>query len=314
MSSFFKPPIDIELLLDGEENRKYVEIPNKKQGITDRFNVYDDGESVSGIVTLRVRSEGKKVEHMGVKISLIGCIDMRKNSEKRKSSESPLSSNDKAHDTKSGVDQFLCLTADLLPSGELVHSQNIKFSFKDVEKRYESYKGTNVEVMYYLKVTVLRKAADLVKIKRFWVQLYESMENYEIKPIRLDIGIENCLHIEFEYSKQHYTLSDVIVGRIYFLLTRLKIKHMELSLITREKINRNNKIFDSNTIRYEIMDGSPVKGETIPIRLFLSGYDLVPNMNLNYFSVKHYLSLVIIDEDSRRYFKQSEIFLHRTRD
>lgn len=142
-----------------------------------------------------------------------------------------------------------------------------------------------------------------------------SHSNNEPKPVRLDIGIENCLHIEFEYAKSQYSLKEVIVGRIYFLLTRLRIKHMELSLITRESsgLQTSNVMTDSTAIRYEIMDGSSVKGETIPIRLFLSGYDLTPNMSCNYFNVKNYLSLVIIDEDGRRYFKQSEITLYRTR-
>ena len=32
------------------------------------------------------------------------------------------------------------------------------------------------------------------------------------------MGIEECLHIEFEYNKSKYHLKDVIVGKIYFLL------------------------------------------------------------------------------------------------
>ncbi|KAL6938016.1 hypothetical protein ACO0RG_004544 [Hanseniaspora osmophila] len=305
MSSFFKPPVDIDISLDDEDNRRVMELPNKKQGIMDRFPIYEDGESINGVVTLRVRSEGRRVDHTGVKISLMGCVDMRKTDSKSSSSngtETPL------------MDTFLCLTADLYPAGELVHSQSVKFSFKDVQKRYNSYKGANVEVMYYLKVTVARKSSDVTKIKKLWVNLYDQPDSLVSQPVKLDIGIENCLHIEFEYAKQHYTLNDMVMGRIYFLLTRLKIKHMELSLITRERMTNSEKLSDSNSIRYEIMDGSPVKGETIPIRLFLSGYDLVPNMQLSSFSVKHYLSLVIIDEDGRRYFKQAEIFLHRVKE
>ena len=34
------------------------------------------------------------------------------------------------------------------------------------------------------------------------------------------VGIEECLHIEFEYNKSKYHLKDVIVGKIYFLLVR----------------------------------------------------------------------------------------------
>ena len=54
------------------------------------------------------------------------------------------------------------------------------------------------------------------------------------------------------------------------------------------------------------MDGAPVKGESIPIRVFLAGYDLTPTMrDINKkFSVKYYLNLVLVDDEERRYFKQ----------
>jgi len=56
------------------------------------------------------------------------------------------------------------------------------------------------------------------------------------------------------------------------------------------------------------MDGAPVRGESIPIRLFLSAFDLTPTYKDNHkkFSVKYYLNLVLVDEDDRRYFKQTE--------
>ena len=39
---------------------------------------------------------------------------------------------------------------------------------------------------------------------------------------------EDWLHIEFEYDKDKYHLNDVVIGKIYFLLVRIKIKLMEL--------------------------------------------------------------------------------------
>jgi len=110
-----------------------------------------------------------------------------------------------------------------------------------------------------------------------------------------------------------YHLKDVIVGKIYFLLVRLKIKHMELSIIRRETTGTApNQYNESETItKFEIMDGAPVRGETIPIRLFLGGFDLTPTFkDVNKkFSTRYYLSLVLVDNDGRRYFKQSEITL-----
>ena len=72
-------------------------------------------------------------------------------------------------------------------------------------------------------------------------------------------------------------------------------------------LNVHDLIFFCYTSRrYEIMDGAPVKGESIPIRVFLAGYDLTPTMkDINKkFSVRYYLNLVLVDEEERRYFKQ----------
>jgi len=55
----------------------------------------------------------------------------------------------------------------------------------------------------------------------------------------------------------------------------------------------------------QIMDGSPSRGETIPIRLFLGGFDLTPTfreVNKKY-STRYYLSLVLIDEGMFCYMK-----------
>lgn len=54
-------------------------------------------------------------------------------------------------------------------------------------------------------------------------------------------------------------------------------------------------------------------GESIPIRLFLSGYELTPTMrDINKkFSVRYYLNLVLVDEEERRYFKQQVRIIYK---
>lgn len=57
------------------------------------------------------------------------------------------------------------------------------------------------------------------------------------------------------------------------------------------------------------MDGCPIQGEVVPIRLYLSGVDLTPsyrNIN-NRMQVRHFVNLVLLDEDDRKYFKQHDI-------
>ncbi|RLV89268.1 Vacuolar protein sorting-associated protein 26 [Spathaspora sp. JA1] len=323
MSIFFKAPLDIEIRLDNEESRKHVDV-RAPQGRLEKLPIYKDGESVKGTVTLRTR-DGRKVEHLGVKVQLLGSIDT--NVDGLVSSE------------------FLSLATELASPAQLTHPESYPFEFKNVEKQYESYRGKNAKLRYYLKVTVLRKSSsEITREKELWVFHYSVPQSKavattptratasssstavagskESHTVKMDVGIEDCLHIEFEYSKSRFSLTDVIVGRIFFLLVRLKIKHMELSLIRRETVGAPpNQITDSETVvRFEIMDGAPVKGETIPIRLFLNGFDLIPtyrDVNKK-FSTRTYLSLVLIDEDARsgvkHFNRKSLLSIHTSND
>lgn len=199
------------------------------------------------------------------------------------------------------------------------------------------------ENRYYIRVTISRRLTDVVKERDIWVHSYRMPPDSN-NAIKMEVGIEDCLHIEFEYNKSKYVtqilssfssvippianhtsilclryfryhLKDVIVGKIYFLLVRIKIKHMELSIIRRETTGAApNQYNESETItKFEIMDGAPVRGETIPIRLFLGGFELTPTFrDVNKkFSTRYYLNLVLIDEENRRYFKQQEITVFR---
>jgi len=168
-----------------------------------------------------------------------------------------------------------------------------------------------------LKVTIARSfPSNIEHEQEVWVINYgESPEMNQ--SIKMEVGIEDCLHIEFEYGRSKYHLKDVIVGKIFFLLVRIKIKYMEIALIKRESTGSPPNVYnESETItKFEIMDGAPVRGESIPIRLFLSAFDLTPTYKNVHskFSVKYYLNLVLVDEDDRRYFKQTDITLWRKR-
>lgn len=74
-----------------------------------------------------------------------------------------------------------------------------------------------------------------------------------------------CFEVAFEVLQKccRYHLKDVIVGKIYFLLVRIKIKYMEIAIIKRETVGSAPNVFNENeTIaKYEIMDGAPVRGE-----------------------------------------------------
>ncbi|XP_072980225.1 vacuolar protein sorting-associated protein 26B isoform X2 [Typha angustifolia] len=239
--------------------------------------------------------QGKKIEHNGVKIELLGQIEL--------------------YFDRGNFYDFTSLVRELDVPGEIYERKTYPFDFSTVEMPYESYNGANVRLRYTLKVTVSRNyVSNIVEYQDFWVRNYTPTPTIN-NSIKMEVGIEDCLHIEFEYNKSKYQLKDVIIGKIYFLLVRIKIKNMELEIRRRESTGSGpNTYVETETLaKFELMDGAPVRGESIPIRLFLSPYELTPtyrNIN-NKFSVKYYLNLVLVDEEDRRYFKQQEITVYR---
>jgi len=88
------------------------------------------------------------------------------------------------------------------------------------------------------------------------------------------IEVTICSHLDWMCHFRRYHLKDVIVGKIYFLLVRIKIKHMELEVRRRESTGSGpNTYNESETLaKYEIMDGAPVRG--ISIDLWNLGLDI----------------------------------------
>ncbi|CAL8084063.1 unnamed protein product [Orchesella dallaii] len=299
----FGPSADLDIILDSQETRKTAEL-RTEDGKKLSHILYYDGEDLTGKLHLHLKKPGSRLEHLGIKIEVFGQIEL--------------------YYDRGNFHTFLQLSRELARPGDLLQHSTYNFSFPKVEKPYESYTGANVKLRYFLRATVVRRlATDIVKEREFVVHTLSSYPPHEVglanSSIKMEVGIEDSLHIEFEYNKSKYHLKDVIVGKIYFLLVRVKIRHMELGIIKRETTGAGQNTFNENEniVKYEIMDGSPVKGESIPIRLFLGAYDelttTMKDVNKR-FSVRYYLNLVLVDEEERRYFKQQEIILWRKGD
>jgi vacuolar protein sorting-associated protein 26 len=178
---------------------------------------YEASQDVEGVVVLRL-PPGKKTEHLGIRVQFIGRIDMSVG----------------IHEGKPHYD-FVSLSKELSPPGFLFMNETyLPFKFRNMEKEFESYRGRNVSVRYIIKVMVDRKfLPPLTKEHDVWVQCL-GHGPVEQEAIKMEVGIEECLHIEFEYDRRHYHLQDIVRGTIRFLLVRIKIKHMELAVLRRE--------------------------------------------------------------------------------
>ena len=231
----------------GGENQRTT-VVKSEQGSLDTLALFTSGDTIGGHVHLSPQP-GKRVDHLGVKIEVLGQIEL--------------------YFDRGNAYDFVSLVREVSPPGELHGPMSIPFEFTRVEMPYESYHGINVRLRYMLRVTMQRSYGNTVTQEfKFWVR------NTGIPPeinnsIKMEVGIEDCLHIEFEYAKAKYHLKDVVVGKIFFLLVRIKIKHMEVEIRRRESTGSGpNTYNESETIaKYEVMDGK--EGRCIFI-LFLS--------------------------------------------
>ena len=258
-----------------------------------KLPAFYDKENITGEVHITLTS--RTFDHNGIKIILVGMIES--------TTESKNSS------------QFITLSKELSPPGTLSNQVNsFKYSFNNVELTYESYRGIEFNVRYILRVIIATTLRSLTWEREFGVvkpMTKEVLKNNN-EPIRMDVGIENWLHLSFELDRTKYSTKDVITGRVTFKKVSMFLKSMLLQIIRREKII-GGEVDNAILCRFEIMDGAPIKNEIVPIRFFLSPYELTPtyqNVN-NKFSVQYIINLVLFDAKDKRYFKQHEIILNR---
>lgn len=281
------------MTIDNADNR-----PTTQAYIDDTYHtlpVYSSGDIISGKFFLNI-PKGKTIEHRGVRVDLIGFIETGTDKGERR--------------------ELTTMTLEKEGPGEISESKVYDWKFT-VPKHDETYYGDAVQLRYIVRAKIRRAyGAGVEQSKDFAIQNIQPPPEVNDR-IKMEVGIEQCLHIEFEYQRTRYALTDVVIGKIYFLRVKIKIKHMELVLIRHESTGSGSAAYNENESlgKFEIMQGAPVRGEVIPVRFFLAPFQLTPTYRSvhNMFNVRYYLNLVLIDEDDRRYFKQQEIILWRDR-
>lgn len=292
-----RDPCEISLELDDEAGRRYVP-QNGASGAKggELLPLFTETETIGGRISVSGK-DGKPVTHRGIMVEFVGAIEMLY---------------DREHSQ-----EFTSLVRHLDDAGTLSGTRQYSFEFTNVAKEHDTYAGINVRLRYFLRVTVTRKQYVPEFVREFDICVQHLSDAPAASaPIRMEVGIENALHIEFEYSKNKYHLADVVIGKIYFVTVHIAIKRMEMEIRKLESAgNGVNVCNETDTImKFEVMDGAPVQGESIPVRMFLAACKtLTPTYRTvnNKFSVKYYLNLVLVDVDDRRYFKKSEITLWR---
>ncbi|KAL8274386.1 hypothetical protein Esti_001708 [Eimeria stiedai] len=147
LSTFFGSACSVDIALD-REGRKCTWLSKEKKG--EKLPIYSDVEDVSGVATLNLKT-GKKLEHNGIKVELVGQVAPL-------ADHCIVSMSYMLYDRSSTYD-FFSISKDLEPPGLLLESKKYKFKFNAVDKAHETYSGLNVRLRYFVRLTIHRNYA-----------------------------------------------------------------------------------------------------------------------------------------------------------
>jgi vacuolar protein sorting-associated protein 26 len=301
---------DIEFAFVNRKEEQRVVIDDPYDRTSEKMHLFMSNEPIQGAVQLRPRGGGYK--HNGISVDLIGLITTR--------------------DERENKIEFMRQRINFAPA-TVSQQMSLDFAFPE-DKPYESYRGINATVQYFVRVVIQRPIKDVEEQEELWVSKIDEQRSAEEpaasegksyfrekefgpRSVAMEVGVENMLHIEFKYDKKTFHLKERVLGRVTFKLMDLDLQYGELAIVRKEYIGagRPNDPVETETMqKFEIMDGTPIVGEVVPIRLYLNSVPRLtpsyPNVH-NCFRVLYFLNLVLITGEGKRYFKQQEITLYR---
>ena len=273
---------------------------------------YYSSEPIKGSIQVILNNNSSRIYHSGIKIELIGEIQINMNN------------NDENNNISNNqFNRFLSLTNNISSQGALSKENNIyDFEFKSIEKQYDSYKGTKFSIRYILLVTIDMGMSSIKKEKEICIfncdknlKKIKDIFLEDNNKIKVEIGVESLLHVCFELDRKNFHLKDTITGKVSFKKINLELENMLIRIIKIESLFGNEGEIEPLGI-YEIMEGSPSStDDIIYFKIYLKGFNnlsqtIKNEMNDN-IRVTFYLSLEICDSENRNFFKKIEINLFR---
>ena len=281
-----KPTINIKI--DG--NPKFDQYKQNQMHIN--LPLYTQGDAVTGHVTIEMPA-GKSLSHQGILVILQGEFK---------------------YPDGTVISPFFTRKQEIVPQGEITSPISSDFRFDNFNFPCCSYAGSSVSVNYIIQVRIVKRLIDIKQESEFAVVFFTPPPS-NLEPVHNEVGIRNILHIEFVFPQNLFDCTGCVIGAVYFILVKLRIVHMQLNFYRIESYNSDDTVFKKKTLlkQYEIMDGPPVRGECIPIRLFLSNEDIWPFVPFKGcpLHVEHYIRAQLTDENGKGYFKRLKIDFQR---
>ena len=141
-------------------------------------------EDIAGAAEI-VLTSGKKLDHEGITLELIGKVECKGNSQ-----------------------EFISLYKEIEVAGSLPENKTFPFRFVGVGKPHESYHGQSINLSYSVRVTVLKSYSSNI-VSEQEVLVYKVVEEPDFNThMKLEAGLPDLVQVEIEYLKQKLYLSD----------------------------------------------------------------------------------------------------------
>lgn len=279
----------VELSVYG--NEKYKEY--MKSYMKCDFPAFVEGDIISGEFRCS-NPYSKAISHSGLSISVIG-----------------------RYSSKDGkvMDIFLKRTKVVLGPSEIapLSALEAKFNFHNVKFLTTSYAGDYISAEYFVEFRVSHVLMDYVVTRPFVVLAFNK---HAMKNVTSEIGIQGVLHIEFVFTKKYHDLMEPVIGKIFFLVAKLRIVKMCITLVRKEVYKSDSFVYEKtcDIKTWEIMDGAICRGDSIPVRLFSREIENIYPMTAAEsapFKVKYFLQATLEDENGKLYFRKLKIRYYR---
>ena len=188
----FGTPIDINVTFDDAATRKRVSVPSWHQNADHKppstLYVFGDGEPARGEIIITTMPEEKQPLYTELKVEFVGQINVV------------------CPEARTTTDfSCTCLELEKVRDPRIIECCKVwSYAFPGLPKPYESYNGITSQLRYCFRVTLKRPmAVDVVEEQEVWVQNPAPVAHPAV-PIKMEVGLEKLLHIEFEYNKRKY--------------------------------------------------------------------------------------------------------------
>ena len=267
---------EVTLSIDAvKANTKY-----KHPAMPARAPVFIHGDILKG--KLAITPKGSTFEHRGVRVSLKGVYQ----------------------DSDGAVlDTFFVKTLELLPPGVLSQALKCPYSFGRVALPFPTYIGKLMRIIYFVEC----EAGDVVARKRFYILRTSDIPEHSLKK---SAGIENLIHLDIVIRSTVVDARQCFIGALYMTLSRIRMVKMNIELHRIEKVWYEGVCTlagdDERLLKFEVMDGAPVRGTMIPMRIFLGGLKCWPSPKEPgcRITCEYFLKLRGVDEMGNSYVKK----------